>query len=102
MRCSSDDEFLLKNEEMIGSEVAQRRVSYSVDSGSIPKVLNSRVLGLNAAMPQYAAGRLTEAMVWVPSAAGTVPAATAAAEPLLDPPGVCSILCGLRAGDGSK
>ena len=31
----------------------------------------------------------------------TAPAPSAAPEPLLDPPGVWSILCGLRAGDGS-
>ena len=31
-----------------------------------------------------------------------MPAATAAAEPELDPPGVCARLWGLRAGEGSK
>jgi hypothetical protein len=31
-----------------------------------------------------------------------MPAANAAAEPELDPPGVCLMSCGLRAGDGSK
>jgi len=36
--------------------------------------------------------------VWVPSATGTMPAATAAAEPLDDPPGVGAALCGLRVG----
>ena len=31
---------------------------------------------------------MTDPAVWVPSATGTMPAATAAAEPLEDPPGV--------------
>ena len=39
-------------------------------------------------MPQNEAGRMIDPTVWVPRARGTIPAATAAAEPLLDPPGV--------------
>src|SRR5258707_12242655 len=46
-------------------------------------------------MPQYAAGRITEPAVCVPKASGTMPSATAAAEPLDEPPGVCAGLCGL-------
>src|SRR5437016_6616633 len=38
--------------------------------------------------PQYEAGRMMEAAVCVPSATGTIPSATAAADPLEDPPGV--------------
>src|SRR5262249_57178891 len=38
--------------------------------------------------PQNAAGRMTEPPVCVPSAAGTMKSATAAAEPLDEPPGV--------------
>jgi hypothetical protein len=41
-------------------------------------------------------------MVWVPRAAGTMPQATAAADPLLDPPGVWSGFQGLRVGPGSR
>src|SRR3954465_6150056 len=58
--------------------------------------------GFNAATPQKAprrqkaAGRITEPAVCDPVAIGTMPAATAAAEPEDDPPGVCSRLCGLR------
>ena len=51
-------------------------------------------------MPQYAAGRLTEPAVCVPSASGTMPAATTAAGPALDPPGVWDRSCGLRVGGG--
>ncbi len=58
--------------------------------------------GLNPTTPQKAAGRRIEPIVWVPSASGQRPAATAAAEPLLDPPGVCSGLRGLRVGPGAK
>ena len=68
----------------------------------MPNTERLRVLGLKAPMPQEAAGRFTEATVCVPTAAGAMPAATAAAEPELDPPGVCARLWGLRAGEGSK
>ena len=43
---------------------------------------------------------MTEPLVWVPIASGTMRAATAAAEPLEEPPGVCSGLCGLRVLPG--
>ena len=51
---------------------------------------------MNAATPQNAPGRITEPAVCEPVAIGTMPAATAAAEPEDEPPGVCSRLCGLR------
>ena len=50
--------------------------------------------------PQNAAGRITEPRVCVPSAALTSPAATAAAEPLDEPPGVCAGFQGLQVGPG--
>src|SRR5437764_8698742 len=53
-----------------------------------PTVGNSRNDGLIAATPQNEAGRITEPPVCVPSASGIMPAATAAAEPEDDPPGV--------------
>ena len=49
-------------------------------------------------MPQYDAGRKVEPPVCEPNAAGIIRAATAAAEPLLEPPGVCSVFQGLRVG----
>src|SRR5438067_4235786 len=52
--------------------------------------------------PQKDAGRITEPAVWLPSASDTMCAATAAAEPLEEPPGVCSGLCGLRVFPGVK
>ena len=45
---------------------------------------------------------MTEPPVCVPSAAGTMPAATAAAEPEEEPPGVCSGLRGLRVAAGCQ
>ena len=45
-------------------------------------------LGLRPMTPLNAAGRMTEPSVCVPSASGTIPAATAAADPEDDPPGV--------------
>ena len=45
---------------------------------------------------------MTEPPVWLPSATGSMPAATAAAEPDDDPPGVCARLRGLRVPAGSS
>ena len=59
-------------------------------------------LGLNPTMPLNAAGLMIEPSVWVPSASGTSPAATAAAEPDEDPPGVCSRFQGLTVGPGCR
>src|SRR5688572_28719309 len=59
-------------------------------------------LGLKPTTPQNDAGRITDAIVCEPMVSDDNPAATAAAEPLLDPPGVCAGLCGLRVGPGSK
>src|ERR1700719_1170462 len=52
-------------------------------------------------MPQYELGRSTEPPVWVPSAAGTMSSATAAPEPLDEPPGVWAGLCGLVVSGGA-
>ena len=62
----------------------------------------SRNDGLNAATPQNAAGRITEPAVCVPNAIGTMPAATAAADPADEPPGVWARLRGLRVADGTS
>ena len=59
-------------------------------------------LGLKPTMPQYAAGRMIEPAVCVPSASGSIASATAAAEPLDDPPGVWAGASGLRVGPGLK
>ena len=58
-------------------------------------------LGLNPTTPQKAAGRMTEPLVCEPTASGTMPAATAAAEPLDEPPGLCAGSCGLRVLPGA-
>ena len=76
--------------------------SSEADRGITPwREMRSR-LGLKPKTPQNPAGRTIEPMVWVPSARGASPAATAAADPLLDPPGVWPRLCGLRVGPGAK
>ena len=51
-------------------------------------------LGLKPTAPQKLAGRRIEPTTWVPSPAGTMPAPTAAAEPLDEPPGVRVGSCG--------
>src|SRR4026207_348889 len=45
-------------------------------------------VGLEPTTPQNAAGRMTDPFVCAPLAAGTPPAATAAAEPIDEPPDV--------------
>src|SRR5579863_8485159 len=77
-------------------------VSRCHDTGLTPTIGISRYDGLNPATPQYAAGRITEPAVCVPKVIGTKPAATAAAEPADEPPGVCARLCGLRVADGTS
>ena len=52
-------------------------------------------VGLKPTTPQKAAGRITEPLVCEPIAPGTMCAATAAAEPLEEPPGVRPASCGL-------
>ena len=61
-----------------------------------PEKSSSPYVGLKPTTPQNAAGRITEPSVCVPMATGTNPAATAAAEPDDDPPGVCAGFHGLR------
>jgi hypothetical protein len=45
---------------------------------------------------------MVDPLVWLPIAPGTMLAATAAAEPLEEPPGVRSGSCGLRVLPGWK
>ena len=59
-------------------------------------------VGLNPTIPQKDAGRITEPAVWVPTASGIIPAATEAAEPDDEPPGVCAVLWGLRVLPGCE
>ena len=59
-------------------------------------------MGLNPVTPQKEAGRIIEPCVCSPIVKGTMPAATAAAEPLELPPGVCSRFRGLRVGPGVR
>ena len=59
-------------------------------------------VGLKATMPQYDAGRISEPAVCVPKASGTMKSATAAAEPLEEPPGVREGSSGLRVSRGTK
>src|SRR5436309_379464 len=58
---------------------------------TVGSILND---GLKPATPQKAAGRMTDPPVWVPIATATMLAATAAAEPDDEPPGVCATLTG--------
>src|SRR5215211_555189 len=59
-----------------------------------PLRLIAPTLGLKPTAPQKLAGRRIEPTTWVPSPAGTMPAPTAAAEPLDEPPGVRLPSCG--------
>src|SRR5262249_59313078 len=53
-------------------------------------------VGLSPTTPHWLPGSRTEPAVSVPSAAAHRPAATATAEPPLEPPGTCSGFHGLR------
>src|SRR5579872_2522194 len=81
------------NKPAVSSEGAK---GITPSSGRSPKV------GLNPTTPQYEAGRKTDPCVCEPRAKGSMPAATAAADPLELPPGVWAGLRGFRVGDGSK
>ena len=59
-------------------------------------------VGFSPSVPQNAAGRMTDPAVWEPIATGTIASATAAADPLDEPPGVRAGSAGLRVGPGEK
>ena len=59
------------------------------------------LVGFIPATPQNDAGRVIEPPVWVPIAPKHIPQATAAAEPLDEPPGVRSRFQGFRVTGGS-
>ena len=67
-----------------------------------PVRLTSPELGIKPAMPHSEAGPRIEPPVSVPKAAGTNPAATAAPEPLDEPPLNRSSPQGLRTGGQGK
>ena len=62
-------------------------VSRVWERGTIPSVGNKPSVVLSPTIPQKAAGKRTEPPVSVPIAQGTIPEATAAPEPLDEPPG---------------
>ena len=64
-------------------------------------MLTCRYVGFMPATPQKAAGRVIDPPVCVPSAPRHMPQATAAADPLDEPPGVRSRFQGLRVTGGS-
>jgi hypothetical protein len=66
--------------------VNQPAVSQVGAKGTASAIQGSPGLSRRPKRPQKAAGTRTDPPVSVPSASGTIPAATAAAEPLLEPP----------------
>src|SRR6185503_20837920 len=75
-------------------------VSRESDTGFTPVRLMLPKLGLRPTTPQNAAGRIIEPPVCVPIASGTMRSATAAAEPLDEPPGLCIEFFGCDVGPG--
>src|SRR5439155_24841135 len=71
-------------------------------SGTTPYVLTRPWRAFAPTTPQKHAGRSVEPPVWVARAARHIPAATAAPEPPLEPPGVRWRFHGLRVGGGSR
>src|SRR5262245_55756910 len=85
------------------TEAANRpAVSSDQEKHLMPLVGSNRNDGLKPATPQNDAGRMIEPPVCVPSATGIMPAATAAADPEDEPPGVWVGLRGLRVFPGSR
>ncbi len=72
--------------------------SIEVLSGTTPAVEIAPNVPLKPTMPQYAAGIRTDPPLSVPMLIGTIPAATAAADPELDPPVALVRSCGLWTG----
>src|SRR6478609_4614106 len=95
---------------MICSSIAQSSTVRAIgpqwsnvnEFGMTPARLTSPELGINPASPQNDAGPRIEPPVSEPSEAGTMPAASAAADPLDDPPLKCSTCHGLRDGGHGK
>src|SRR5437667_4913889 len=67
----------------------------------MPPRLRLPKVGLKPITPQKLAGRKIEPATWLPIDTGTMPSATAAAEPLDEPPGVRDRSRGLRVGPGT-
>ena len=65
-------------------------------SGLIPARLTRPKVGFSPTIPHTDDGQRIEPPVSVPGASATMPAATAAPEPPLDPPGMRVGSCGLR------
>src|SRR4030095_4417960 len=70
--------------------------------GTAPSTGTSPCGPLRPTTPQKAPGRRIEPTVWEPIAPGTIRAATAAAEPEDEPPGVWAWFQGFRVGAGSR
>ena len=70
--------------------------------GTTPSIETVPIVGLQPNTPQKEAGRVIDPPVCDPIATGHMPAATAAADPLEEPPGVWARFHGLRVGGGSK
>ncbi len=62
----------------------------------MPARLTRPNVGFRPTIPQHEAGQRIEPPVSVPGASGRMPAASAAAEPPLEPPGTRLVSCGLR------
>jgi len=73
-----------------------------LENSSAPAVEIRPPVGLKPTAPEKAPGRMVEPFVWLPIAPGMTPAATAAAEPIDDPPGVRARSYGLRVGPGVR
>jgi hypothetical protein len=70
-----------------------------LDANSIaPARLSLPYVGFSPKTPQSEAGTRMEPLVSLPSAHGTIPAATAAPDPPKEPPAMRSVSCGFRVG----
>jgi hypothetical protein len=80
-----------------------RKPTVSIDGArGMPSNTRRSKVGLYPATPQKAAGTTIDCNVCDPTASRQIPAATAAAEPPLDPPGVRRRSRGFFVGGGSQ
>ena len=91
------------NAKNVGSALSRGATTNVTDeAGSTPLMLTRPNVGLHPAIPQKEAGRVIDPPVCEPIAPKHIPQATAAAEPLDDPPGVCALFQGFAVWAGSR
>jgi len=99
-RWSADAQAVIDDPEVTAVYVATPTATHAQYAIAAARAGKHVLVEKPMAMSAGEAGRMVEPVVWVPIAIGTMKSATAAAEPLEEPPGVRVRSCGLRVGPG--